>query len=269
MALVGDGSLWRVRAADGTRSVADLGEPRRRCPGGHATAGIGHTRWATHGHPTPENAHPHLDCTGRLALIHNGIIENHAELRADLLAEGHVMTSATDTEMLAHLIEAPLAAGLDLAEAVRATLHAVRGAFSIAVVHVDEPDTIVAARRSTPLVLGLHDDAAFLASDIPALLSHTRRLYALADDEVAVLTPGTITVTTLDGDPVEPAPLSIDWDLEAAQKDGYDDFMSKEMHEQPQAVADTLLDRRRPDGSLALDELRLSDDDLRAWSTRS
>jgi glucosamine--fructose-6-phosphate aminotransferase (isomerizing) len=262
VALVVDGAIWRTRAADGKHSVAQLATLTADAPQGHHAA-IGHTRWATHGHPTPENAHPHVDCTGRVALIHNGIIENHAELRADLLAEGHIMTSATDTEVMAHLIERHLAAGLDLTAATRATLHAVRGAFSVAVVHADEPDTIVAARRSTPLVLGQHDNATFLASDIPALLGHTRRLFALADDEIAVLTPGSITVTTLDGDPVTPEQLTVTWDLEAAQKDGFDDFMSKEMHEQPQAVANTLLDRRGPAGELVLDEMRLGPEELR------
>ena len=226
-------------------------------------AGIGHTRWATHGHPTPENAHPHLDCTGRLAIIHNGIIENHGALRGELVRAGHTMTSATDTEVMAHLIEQQMAEGLSLADATRTALRRVRGAFSIAVVHADEPETIVAARRSTPLVLGLHDDVALLASDIPALLGHASRLYSLADDELAVLTPGAITVTTLEGDPVTLAELHITWDLEAARKDGFDDFMSKEMHEQPRAVANTLLDRRGTAGELVLDEMRLSADELR------
>jgi len=264
VALVADGGIWRVRAADGTRSVADLSQltTDHPPPVGHG-AGIGHTRWATHGHPTAENAHPHLDCTGRLALVHNGIIENHAALRADLVAGGHIMSSATDTEVMAHLIERHMAAGLSLAEATRAALGLVRGAFSIAVVHADEPDTIVAARRSTPLVLGLRQGVALLASDIPALLGHARQLYALADDEVAVLTPGAISVTTLAGTPVRPEELHIAWDLEAARKDGYEDFMSKEMHEQPGAVAATLLDRRGPDGRLRLDEMRLSPADLR------
>ncbi len=261
VALVVDGSLWRARAADGTHSVADLATLTADAPTGHGAA-IGHTRWATHGHPTPENAHPHVDCTGRLAIIHNGIIENHASLRSELLAAGHIMTSATDTEVMAHLIESHLAEGLGLAEATRATLRAVRGAFSIAVIHADEPNTIVAARRSTPLVIGLEGDVAFLASDVPALLGHTRQLFALADDELAILTPGAIAVTTLVGDPVTPEQLSITWDLEAAQKDGYEDFMSKEMHEQPQAVANTLLDRRGPSGELVLDEMRLGPDDL-------
>ncbi|MGP0031154.1 MAG: glutamine--fructose-6-phosphate transaminase (isomerizing) [Acidimicrobiales bacterium] len=262
VALVAEGEIWRARAADGTHSVADLAALTAGAPAGHHAA-IGHTRWATHGHPTAENAHPHLDCTGRLALIHNGIIENHAALRAELVAEGHVLTSATDTEVMAHLIERHRAAGCTLAEATRATLRAVRGAFSIAVIDAGEPDTIVAARRSTPLILGLGGGATYLASDIPALLGHTRQLFALADDEVAVLTPGTIGVSTLEGRPVTPEPLTVTWDLEAARKDGYDDFMSKEMHEQPQAVANTLLDRRGPTGELVLDEMRLGPDDLR------
>ncbi len=148
--------------------------------------------------------------------------------------------------MLAHLIEQEMAGGASLAEATRAVLPRLRGSFSIAVVSADEPDTIVAARRKTPLVLGLHDGVAFLASDIPALIGHTRQVFALADDELAVLTPGALAVTTLDGTPVEPEQLTITWDLEAAQKGGFEDYMSKEINEQPQAVADTLLDRRGP-----------------------
>ena len=242
--------------------MAKLGELTADAPTGHAAA-IGHTRWATHGGPTAENAHPHIDCTGRLALIHNGIIENHAELRTELEAAGHTLVSATDTEVLAHLIEEQMAGGLGLAEAVRVVLPRLRGSFSIAVVSADEPDTIVAARRKTPLVLGLHDGVAFLASDIPALIGHTRRVFALADDELAVLTPGALAVSAPDGTPVEPEQLTITWDLEQAQKGGFEDYMSKEINEQPQAVADTLLDRRGPGGELILDEMRLSADDLR------
>jgi glutamine---fructose-6-phosphate transaminase (isomerizing) len=259
----GSGSVWRARAAGGTDSVAKLAELTADAPTGHAAA-IGHTRWATHGGPTAENAHPHVDCTGRLALIHNGIIENHTELRIELEAAGHTLVSATDTEVLAHLIEQEMAAaGVGLAEAVRAVLPRLRGSFSVAVVSADEPDTIVAARRKTPLVLGLHDGVAFLASDIPALIGHTREVYALADDELAVLTPGALAISTLDGQPVEPDRLTITWDLEQAQKGGFADYMSKEINEQPQAVADTLLDRRGPGGDLILDEMRLSADDLR------
>src|SRR3984957_13380580 len=260
----GADSIWRARAAGGTDSVAKLGPLTEDAPTGHAAA-IGHTRWATHGGPTVENAHPHIDCSGRLALIHNGIIENHAELKAELEATGHTLVSATDTEVLAHLIEAKLAepGAPGLAEAVRAVLPRLRGSFSIAVVSADEPDTIVAARRKTPLVLGLQDGVAFLASDIPALIGHTRAVFALADDEVAVLTPGALAATTLDGDPVEPDRLTITWDLEAAQKGGFEDYISKEISEQPQAVADTLLDRRGTGGELILDEMRLRPDDLR------
>jgi glutamine---fructose-6-phosphate transaminase (isomerizing) len=262
VAMVVDDALWRARAAGGTDSVAKLSAMTADAPRGHAAA-VGHTRWATHGSPTPENAHPHTDCTGRLGLVHNGIIENHAELQARLEADGHAMKSATDTEVLAHLIEHHMAAGASLSAATRATLHDVRGAFSIAVVHADEPDTIVAARRATPLVLGLHDGTALLASDLPALIGHTRHVFALSDDQVAVLTPGHLEVTKLDGTPVVPEELTITWDLEAAQKGGFEDFMSKEMHEQPQAVADTLLDRRAPGGELILDQMRLGPDDLR------
>jgi glucosamine--fructose-6-phosphate aminotransferase (isomerizing) len=260
--LTAPGELWRIRAADETRSVATLRELAGSAPSG-ATTGLGHTRWATHGRPSVENAHPLLDCTGRVAVVHNGIIENHGEIAARLVSLGHTLTSATDTEVLAHLVEEHLTQGLGLAEAVRATLLDIRGSFSIGVVSADEPELLVAARRNTPLVLGLTDTAALLASDIPALLGRTRRLFVLADDQLAELRPGSVRVTTLSGDEIDPPPLSVEWDLAAAQKGGYEDFMSKEIREQPHAVADTLLDRRRADGSLTLDETGLTDEDLR------
>jgi glucosamine--fructose-6-phosphate aminotransferase (isomerizing) len=260
--LTAPGELWRIRAADETRSVAALRELAKSAPSG-ARAGVGHTRWATHGRPSVENAHPLFDCTGRVAVVHNGIIENHGEIAARLVSLGHTLTSATDTEVLAHLVEEHMAQGLGLAEAVRATLLEIRGSFSIAVVSADEPELLVAARRNTPLVLGLTDGAALLASDIPALLGRTKRLFVLADDQLAELRPGSVRVTTLSGEEIDPPALSVDWDLSAAQKGGYEDFMSKEIREQPHAVADTLLDRRRPDGSLTLDETGLTDDDLR------
>ena len=262
IAMVVDDGIWRARAGGGTTSVARLGELAADAPRGHSAA-LGHTRWATHGSPTEENAHPHLDCTGRLALIHNGIIENHAELRAELVSSGHTFASVTDTEVMAHLIEAAMAEGASLVEATRSMLGRVRGAYSVAVVHADDPDTIVASRHSTPLVLGLDDSVTLLASDIPALIGHAREFFALRDDEVAVLRPGSLEVSALDGTPVTAERLTITWDIEAAQKGGYEDFMSKEMHEQADAVADTLLDRRGPGGELILDEMRLGADELR------
>ncbi|HWE71019.1 MAG TPA: glutamine--fructose-6-phosphate transaminase (isomerizing) [Acidimicrobiales bacterium] len=259
------GDLWRARAANGTRSLEDLKKRAEDAPAG-ASTGIGHTRWATHGRPSEANAHPHLDCTRQLALVHNGIIENHFELSDELSRAGHRLESETDTEVLAHLIEADLAAHPEagLVGAVRETLGRVRGYFAIAVVHSGEPELIVAARRVSPLVMGLTDTEAMLASDIPALLGHTRSFLLLEDDQIAELRPGSIRVTTLEGTEVDPPERTVDYDLDAAQKDGYPDFMSKEMHEQPMAVANTLLDRVLPDGTLALDEVRISDDELRA-----
>ncbi len=255
-------TLWRARAADGTRSLDHLAKQAEGASR-PVRAGIGHTRWATHGRPSEGNAHPHLDCTGRIAVVHNGIIENHAELAAELTGAGHRLRSETDTEVVVHLVEAALAAGAPgLAAAVRAALARVRGAFALAVLAVDEPDLVVAARRVSPLVVGMTSSSAFLASDIPALLGRTDRFYVLDDDQLAELRPGSLVVTTLDGDPVEPVATTVEWDLDAARKDGFDDFMSKEIHEQPTAVANTLLDRVHADGHLVLDELRVGHDVL-------
>jgi glucosamine--fructose-6-phosphate aminotransferase (isomerizing) len=259
------GPLWRARAANGTRSLEDLVKRTEDAPPGSST-GIGHTRWATHGRPSEANAHPHVDCTGQLALVHNGIIENHLELSDELVLAGHHLESDTDTEVLAHLIESELGTHPEagLVGAVRETLRRVRGYFAIAVIHSGEPDLIVAARRVSPLVMGLTETEALLASDIPALLGRTRSFLLLEDDQIAELRPGSIRVTTLDGTEVIPPLRTVDYDLDAARKDGYPDYMSKEMHEQPMAVANTLLDRLLPDGTLALDEVRISDDELRS-----
>jgi glucosamine--fructose-6-phosphate aminotransferase (isomerizing) len=259
------GPLWRARAANGTRSLEDLVKRTEDAPPGSST-GIGHTRWATHGRPSEANAHPHVDCTGQLALVHNGIIENHLELSDELVLAGHHLESDTDTEVLAHLIESELGTHPEagLVGAVREILRRVRGYFAIAVIHSGEPDLIVAARRVSPLVMGLTETEALLASDIPALLGRTRSFLLLEDDQIAELRPGSIRVTTLDGTEVIPPLRTVDYDLDAARKDGYPDYMSKEMHEQPMAVANTLLDRLLPDGTLALDEVRISDDELRS-----
>jgi glucosamine--fructose-6-phosphate aminotransferase (isomerizing) len=265
VALQSGGALWRARAATGTRSLDDLAKVVEEGPDG-VVAGIGHTRWATHGHPTEANAHPLLDCTGNVAVVHNGIIENWRELAGRLGEDGHVLVSDTDTEVIAHLIEEELSGGASLADAVRATLRVVRGAFALAAVCAGEPGTIVAGRRVSPLVIGMGDGdgaPALVASDVPALLGRTRRFWALDDDQVVELRSASMRVTTLAGKEVEPKELNVEWDLEAAEKGGYPDFMGKEMHEQPRAVADTLLGRLLPDGSLALDEVRITDEELR------
>ena len=262
VALVRPGHTWRARAASGTESVAALRTECESAPANYPS-GIGHTRWATHGAPEAINAHPHLDCSGNIAIIHNGIIENHVALRDELRERGHVFTSVTDSEVVAHLIEEQRAAGDELVEAVRRTLLRVRGAFAVAVMDASEPDVIVAARRISPLVVGTADGMTYLASDVPAILDKASAFYGVNDDEIVRLTPAGFQAIDLEGAPVRLRQLHISWDLETAQKDGYDDFMSKEIAEQPQAIRNTLLDRRREDGTLVFDELRMSDDELR------
>lgn len=225
------------------------------------TTGIGHTRWATHGGPTDHNAHPHTDCNGRIALIHNGIIENYLELRERLEQDGHQFASETDTETLAHLIESRYAG--DLTAAVRAALGEVEGAFSVAVVAADEPGLIVAAKRTSPLIVGRSDSATFLASDPTALIAHTRDMVHILDDQVVEIRKEGFTITTLAGEPAEGNPIHVDWDIKAAEKAGFDTFMLKEIYEQPDAVADSLRGRSLPSGLLALDELRLAEEDIR------
>ncbi|HVB71258.1 MAG TPA: glutamine--fructose-6-phosphate transaminase (isomerizing) [Acidimicrobiales bacterium] len=260
--LVRSGETWRARSAAGTESVAALREECESAPAGFR-AGIGHTRWATHGAPDVVNAHPHLDCSGRVAIIHNGIVENHRPLRAELEERGHAFTSVTDSEVLAHLVEEGRARGLDLMDAVRASLLVVRGAFSLAVVDASEPDVIVAARRISPLVVGTTKGATYLASDVPAILDRAGAFYAVNDDEVVRLGPEGFRAVDLDGAPVLLRQLAIDWDLETAQKGGHDDFMIKEINEQPDALRATLLDRRRGDGTITFDEMRVRDQELR------
>ncbi|MDE3064171.1 MAG: glutamine--fructose-6-phosphate transaminase (isomerizing) [Acidobacteriota bacterium] len=263
VALVRAGETWRARTAVGTESVLALRDECAHAPDGF-TSGIGHTRWATHGAPEVVNAHPHLDCTGRVAIIHNGIVENHGALRADLESRGHRFASVTDSEVLAHLIEEGRADGLDLLDAVRASLLVVRGAFALAAVDGAEPNVIVAARRISPLVVGTAKGATFLASDVPAILDRADAFYAVNDDEVVRLGPEGFRAVDLEGAPVRLRQLAIDWDLETAQKGGFDDYMIKEINEQPDALRSTLLDRHRADGSIAFDELRVSDEELRA-----
>ncbi len=262
VALAGAGTTWRARAAAGTESVAALVKECESAPMGFST-GLGHTRWATHGAPEAVNAHPHLDCSGHIAIIHNGIIENHSELREELLARGHVFTSVTDSEVLAHLIEEARRDGQDLTEAVRTSLLVISGAFAIAVLDATEPDVIVAARRISPLVVGTAPGITYLASDVPAILDKASAFYAVNDDEVVRLGPEGFRAIDLEGAPVRLRQLTIDWDLETAEKGGFDDFMAKEIAEQPEALRATLLDRRRRDGAICFDEMKISDDELR------
>ena len=218
--------------------------------------GIGHTRWATHGRPSEENAHPHTDCTGRIAVVHNGIIENYSDLREELAAAGHILRSETDTETVAHLVEAYYEG--DLLEAVRKALGRLRGSYALAVVHLDSPDEIVAARKDSPLIIGLGHGENIVASDIPAVLEYTRKVLALREGQVALVTAAGVTVSELDGTASEPEIITVEWDLAAAEKGGYEDFMLKEIFEQPKALRDTLRGRMGADGVVQLSELAMT-----------
>ncbi|MFO0982109.1 MAG: glutamine--fructose-6-phosphate transaminase (isomerizing) [Planctomycetota bacterium] len=227
------------------------------------TRGIGHTRWATHGKPSEENAHPHADCRGRVMVAHNGIIENHAHLRAELQQRGHQFRSETDSEVLAHLIEEQQ--GPSLLESVRRALKRVEGSYAVVVLSADHPDILVGARRESPLLVGIGQDANYLASDVPAILSHTRRVVDLQDGDVAEIGPRRVVITDLDGAPVERAPRDINWDPVAVQKGGYKHFMLKEIEDQPSVLAATIGDRIAGDDSHAiLPELDLSVADAKA-----
>ena len=226
------------------------------------TAGMGHTRWATHGAPTDRNAHPHADTAGRLAVVHNGIIENHAQLRAELEAGGVELSSDTDTETAAHLIAAQYAGCGDLPAAVRAVCRRLHGAFTLVVTHADEPDLIVAARRSSPLVVGVGTGEHFVASDVAAFIDHTRNAVELGQDQLVTITRDGYEITDFHGAPAHGVPFHVDWDLSAAEKDGHDYFMLKEIEEQPSAIANTLRGHFI-DGRIVLDEQRMDIQELR------
>jgi glucosamine--fructose-6-phosphate aminotransferase (isomerizing) len=229
-----------------------------------AHAGIGHTRWATHGPPNDRNAHPHLGGTGRVAVVHNGIIENFATLRAQLESAGHELLSDTDTEVVAHLLADELQETPDLPDAVRAVCRQLTGAFTLVIADADHPDMVVGARRNSPLVVGRGEGENFLGSDVAAFIEFTREAIELGQDQVVIITPDQIDVTDFDGNAVEVTEYHVDWDASAAEKGGYELYMLKEIAEQPQAVADTLLGRYNTDGQLQLDEMRLSDEELRS-----
>jgi glucosamine--fructose-6-phosphate aminotransferase (isomerizing) len=221
------------------------------------TTGIGHTRWATHGPPTDQNAHPHLDCSGRIAVIHNGIIENYQALRDRLGKAGHTLASETDTEVVAHLIEEAYRG--DLAEAVRATVRQLAGAYALVVASADQPDVLVGVKVSSPLVVGIGEGESLLASDVPALLQQTKTYVPLEEGQMAEISPSSVRITDLEGNQVEVAPREWEGDVATAEKEGFADFMLKEIHEQPAAVRDTLAGRIDGRGRLSLDELHLSE----------
>jgi glucosamine--fructose-6-phosphate aminotransferase (isomerizing) len=256
-----DGDLTVVKCAGKLEElVATLDE------GDHPTGSpaMGHTRWATHGAPTDRNAHPHLDCTGNIAVIHNGIIENFQQLRARLEKDGHAIVSETDTELVAHLIEDRLREGGPLVEAVRATVKELEGAYALVVLAAHEPGVLVGVKVASPLVVGVGDGEMILASDIPALLSRTTTVIPVDEGRIVVVRADGATFTDFDGNPAHPEPLTVEWDTAQAEKGGFDTFMLKEIHEQPSAIRDTLVGRVGEHGRLAIDDLRISDDVLRA-----
>jgi glucosamine--fructose-6-phosphate aminotransferase (isomerizing) len=228
-------------------------------PDGHT--GIGHTRWATHGRPTVVNAHPHRDCTGRINIIHNGIIENYRELRVELIAAGHVFTSDTDTEVVPHLIEQYYDG--DLAEAVRMALQRIRGAYALVAITALEPGRIVGARLNAPLVVGLGDDEIFVSSDITALIPYTKRVVLIGEGQMASATPAGVTITGLDGSAVEPRVIAVTWEAEQAQKNGYPHFMLKEIYDQPVALRAALQGRIDSSGLVDLPDVLLDARHLR------
>ena len=258
IAVVNDGKL-QVRRASG--KLRNLEEALRQnpCEGSY---GIGHTRWATHGRPTEENAHPHRDCRGEVVVVHNGIVENYLSLKKSLIAEGHTFVTETDTEVIAHLVEKHLTGSLE--EAVRKTLAQIAGIYAVVVLSTKDPHKIVAARIGPPIVVGLGEGESFVASDIPAILAHTRDVVFLGDSEMAVLTSAGVQITDFQGNVVPNKPQRITWDPIMAEKGGFKHFMLKEIHEQPRAVRDTTLGRiSRDTGKVLLEEMRISEQEFR------
>lgn len=226
--------------------------------------GIGHTRWATHGRPTQENAHPHTDCKGDITLVHNGIIENFINLKEGLIKRGHVFKSETDTEVIPHLIEEEYQG--DLFEAVRLAIKNLEGSFAIAVMAKDHPGKIVIARKDSPLIIGLGSGEYFVASDIPAVLRHTKEIYIIGDNEMGLVTKEALTITDFAGSPVQKEVMTVAWDEEAAEKGGFDDFMLKEIFEQPGAIKETLRGKLKTTGGVVLEDLSFSDDDFAGFN---
>jgi len=233
------------------------------------TYGIGHTRWATHGRPTEENAHPHRDCTSRVVVVHNGIIENYLDLKADLRQKDHQFVTETDTEVVAHLVEERLKQGDNFEVAVRNTVQQLRGIFALSIIYADEPDTIISARLGPPVVIGIGDGEFFVASDVPAILEHTRDVFFLGDSEISIMTKGGVRVTDFTGNPLMPHRQRITWDPIQAEKGGFKHFMLKEIYEQPRAVRETVEGRISLDtGRVFLDDMQnLTENDFRRYTS--
>ncbi|MFD1825167.1 MULTISPECIES: glutamine--fructose-6-phosphate transaminase (isomerizing) [Mumia] len=262
VALVVDGA---IASAKKVGKLANLDKALAERPLPASTTGIGHTRWATHGPPSDRNAHPHVSPEGRVAVVHNGIIENFADLRTELEADGYEFASDTDTETVTHLLDRELRGDApDLTEAVRRVCGRLEGAFTLVVADGADPDRVVGARRNSPLVAGRGEGENFLASDVSAFIEFTRSAVELGQDQVVTISRDGIDVIDFDGSPSPVTEYHVDWDASAAEKGGYEWFMLKEIEEQPRAVADTLLGRHDTQGRLVLDEMRLSDDELRA-----
>jgi len=261
VAVFSNGGHLDIRRASG--KLHNLEEAIRNKPLA-GSYGIGHTRWATHGRPTEENAHPHRDCTGRIVVVHNGIVENYLALRKQLIAEGHTFITETDTEVIAHLVEKYLTGSLE--DAVRAALKQIKGVFALGVIAAGDPRKIVAARSGPPVVVGLGQDEFFVASDVPALLSHTRDMIFLNDGDVAVLTENGVKLTDFDGKTVRRQVSHILWDPIMAEKGGYKHFMLKEIFEQPRAIKDTMLGRvGQESGRVFLDEVDISEASFKSF----
>ncbi len=261
VAVLADGRLEGRKKAG---KLANLEKELAERPLPAATVGLGHTRWATHGGPTDANAHPHFDAADRVAVVHNGIIENFAALRAELASGGVELRSETDTEVVAHLLGAEMATSDSLAEAMRRVCLRLDGAFTLVAVHADDPDVVVGARLNSPLVVGVGDGEAFLCSDVAGFIGHTREAIELGQGQVVEVRRDSVTVTDFAGAPAEAKRFHVNWDVKAAEKSGYEYFMLKEIDEQPQAVADTLLGRVSAGGRLVLDEMRMSEEELRS-----
>src|ERR1700734_3185062 len=267
IAVGGNGDGLQVRRAEG--KLRNLEEVIRLNPL-DGTYGIGHTRWATHGRPTEENAHPHRDCTGKIVVVHNGIVENYLSLKKRLIEEGHKFATETDTEIIAHLIEkysgnSGNGRHVPLEDAVRQAVKQLTGVFALGVISTDDPDKIVVARNGPPAVIGLGNDEYFVASDVPAILYHTRDIFFLADGDLAIVTPVGVQLTDFDGKPIRRQVQHVTWDPIMAEKAGFKHFMLKEIYEQPRAVRDTALGRVSQDtGHIFLDQMEISEAEFHA-----